>query len=107
MVNVAATTIGDATFSPDDRFVAWVEYTGDPQAGFQSHLVIYDLSTSQAVNVSQPLPSNWIVAPKAWLNEHTLVLFGWTGQQATTVLWDFQGAAAPTEIPGVFLGVVH
>ena len=84
-----------------------MEYTGDMASGFQGHLALYDLSTGQPLNVTNPLPATWAVGPKAWLGEHTLLLFGWNGQQAAAVIWDFQGAGAPTSVPGMFLGVVR
>ncbi len=102
-----ASTIGYAAFSPDARYVAWAEYTGSFDAGYQGHVALYDLTTAQPLSVTNPLPGSYAVAPVAWVSAHTLLLSGWDGNDPVVVLWDFQGQAAPTVWLGHFLGVQH
>ncbi|NPA31191.1 MAG: hypothetical protein GXO37_04250, partial [Chloroflexi bacterium] len=86
---------------------AWVEYGGSFDAGYQGHLVLYDLASGQPLTVHQPLPASYIVRPVAWVNEHTLLLRGWDGPTPKVILWDFQGATVPTEWLGALLGIQY
>ena len=104
---MGAASIGYAAFSPDDRYVAWAEFTGAFEAGYQGHLALYDLSSAQPLSVAHPLPPSWDVFPIAWLSNHQLLLQGWDENQSLVIVWDVQGGATPLTIPGNLLGVQH
>ena len=102
---VGPDSIGYAAFSADGRYVAWVEYSGSFDAGYQGHMTLYDLTSGQPMAVNNPLPASYQVYPEAWVDAHTLLLRGWNGNSAEVILWDFQNPTVPTEWLGTFLGV--
>ena len=102
-----ASCIGYGVFSADGRYVAWEEYTGSFDTGYQGHFALYDLNTGHPLAVGALPAAQTYATPVAWLDSHTLLLSGVNGSDPAVFIWDIQSQNQPTFVSGVFLGVEH